>query len=99
MQVPEPWQRNWVSVSHTVVANAAERERRRRRRRLRWWLGNSFCCLSLCTRYKEMKGEGQHPARLAQCSLSYCYCILMSLLGTPHKAEQSRVSCLSGDQD
>lgn len=27
MQVPEPWQRNWVSASHTVVAKAAGREK------------------------------------------------------------------------
>lgn len=31
MQVPEPWQRNWVSVSHTVVADGGRR---------RWWLEN-----------------------------------------------------------
>ena len=92
MQVPEPWQRNWVSESHTVVANAAGRERRRRR--LRWWLENGFCCPSLCTRCREVKGKGQHPVSFAQCSLSYCYCILMSLLDTPHKAEQRGVSCL-----
>lgn len=97
MQVPEPWQRNWVSASHTVVANAAGREWRRRR--LRWWLENSFCCLSVCTRCREVKGEGQRPASFAQCILSYCYCILMSLLGTLCKAEQRGVSCLSGDQD
>lgn len=57
MQVPEPWQRNWVSVSHTVVADG---ERRRRRRS--WWLEDGFCCLGVCTECGEVEGQGQNPA-------------------------------------
>lgn len=62
MQVPEPWQRNWVLASHTVVANAVER-----RKKSRFWLDNVFL---LPERMHLVQGtEGRGIASCELCSV------------------------------
>lgn len=67
MQVPEPWQRNWVSASHTVVANTARKERRRRKEEVKVVVGKQLL-LSKCV-YSMHGSEVRGTASYKLCSM------------------------------